>query len=144
MYNDDIKFITYIESMEEDIKFPENLPKEVEDYFRSNPMPDGVQGYLFPILNKNNEELEREKIHELENDITRSVSAMSVKDFKKLINKVKKNSKELGLSFSKPNEKDVIKVIFRDNSLNVIEITFRFADYVDKSVTKFISPSFRY
>ena len=150
MYNDDIKFIIYIKSMKEDTKdtkdtkYPNNLPDNVKDYFESNPMPKGVQDYLFPILNKHNEELEREEIHKLENEITMSVSAISVKDFKKLIDKVKKNCRELGLSVIKSNKKDAITVVFMDNSWNEMEIAFKFVEYVDKGVSIFISPYFKY
>lgn len=130
--------------MKEVIKYPNNLPDNVKNYFESNPMPEGVQDYLFPLLNKHNEELEREKIHELENEITMSVSAMSVKDFKKLLDKVKKNCKELGLSVIKSNKKDAIETIFCDASWNEMEIAFKFVEYVDKGVSIFISPDFKY
>ena len=131
--------------MKEDIKYPENLPDNIKAFLESSDMSPEIAEILLTALEEHYEKLEKEEIEKLRSGITHLVSAMSVNEFKKLINKVKKNSKEAGFFTTvKPNKKDAITVVFIDNSWNEMEITFEFVDYVDKGVSIFISPDFRY
>ena len=140
-----------------------NFMEKIEKYLDSHNMSEKD---LFEILNKHDEDLEKERIHELENEICMAISEMSGRDLKKMIKKAAENSNEL--SITKPfeaypferhsferysfkthpfetSDNDLVEVTFRDNSWNNVKLSFILSEYFDKGrITSYVVSSFDY
>lgn len=125
----------------------EEFKKRIENYIKSHNMSEGD---IFKILNKHDEELEREEIHDWENKIQLTVSAKSEKELKNTLDKAAKDNKELRIikppkSFNlEKGGKKPIKIIFRDDKWNEVRVSFESAEYFDKGVSTVILASFSY
>lgn len=140
-----------------------NFMEKIEKYLDSHNMSEKD---LFEILNKHDEDLEKERIHELENEICMAISEMSGRDLKKMIKKAAENSNEL--SITKPfeaypferhsferysfkthpfetSDNNLVEVTFRDNSWNNVKLSFVLSEYFDKGgITSYVVSSFDY
>lgn len=125
----------------------ESFKEKIKEYLKSHNMSEDD---IFKILNKHNEELEREKVHELENKIELAVSTLSEKELINMLKKAAKNSKELRIikpqkDFThEKKEKRPIKIIFWNDAQNGVRVSFECGEYIDKGVSTIILASFRY